>query len=55
MKSRINRASVQDLDYYNYLRDLAARVRRFDYPPPAPGYNPIFENLVTFLNYAVTL
>jgi hypothetical protein len=55
MKSRIYRALVQDLDYYDYLRDLVTRVRRFDYPPPALGYKPIFENLVTFLNYAATL
>ena len=55
MKSRIYRALVQDTDYYDYLRDLVTRVRRFDYPPPPPGYNPIFENLVNFLNYAVTL
>jgi hypothetical protein len=55
MKSHIYRALVQDLSYYDYLRDLVVRVRHFDYPPPPPNYNPIFENLVTFLKYAITL
>jgi hypothetical protein len=55
VKSRIYRALVQDLDYYDYLRDLVVRVRNFDYPPPPPNYNPVFENLVIFLNYAATL
>jgi hypothetical protein len=55
LKSRIYRALTQDSSYYDYLRELVPRVRRFDYPPPPPGFDPVFENLVTFLNYAITL
>lgn len=55
LKPRIYRAMVQDIDYYDYVRKLIPRVRRFDYPPPPPGHNPIYENLVNFLNYAITL
>ena len=54
LKPRIYRALTQDSSYYDYLRELVPRVRRFDYPPP-PGFNPVFENLVNFLNYAITL
>jgi hypothetical protein len=43
------------MSYYDYLRDLVPQVRRFDYPPPQPGCSPVFENLVDFLNYAITL
>jgi hypothetical protein len=55
LKPRIYRALIQDINYYDYLRDLVPQVRRFDYPPPPPGFNPVFENLVVFLNYAITL
>jgi hypothetical protein len=55
LKPRIYRALTQDMSYYDYLRDLVPRVRRFDYPPPTPGFNPVYENLVDFLNYALTL
>ena len=55
LKPRIYRALTQDISYYDYLRDLVPRVRQFDYPPPPPGFNPVFENLVNFLNYAITL
>jgi hypothetical protein len=55
LKPRIYRALTQDMSYYAYLRDLVPRVRRFDYPPPPPGFNPVYENLVDFLNYATTL
>jgi len=53
-KSRVYRALVQDLDCYDYLCDLVVRVKSFGYPPPALGYNPTFENLVIFLNYAAS-
>jgi hypothetical protein len=55
LKPRIYRALTQDMSYYDYLRCLVPRVRRFDYPPPPPGFNPVYENLVDFLNYATTL
>ena len=55
LKPRIYRALTQDSSYYDYLRDLVPRVRRFDYPPPPPGWNPVFENFVSFLNHALTL
>ena len=55
LKPRIYRALTQDSSYYDYLRDLVPRVRRFDYPPPPPGFNPVFENFVSFLNHALTL
>jgi hypothetical protein len=55
LKPRIYRALTQDMSYYEYLRQLVPRVRRFDYPPPPPGFNPVFENLVDFLQYALTL
>jgi hypothetical protein len=54
-KPRIYRALTQDSSYYDYLRELVPRVRRYDYPPSPPGFNPIFENLIHFLNYALTL
>jgi len=52
---RIYRALAQRPGYYEYLEDLIPRVRRFDYPPTPSGFNPILENLVNFLNYAVRL
>jgi hypothetical protein len=55
LKPRIYRALTQDSSYYDYLRDLVPRVRRFDYPPPPPGFNPVFENFVRFLQHAITL
>lgn len=55
LKPRIYRALTQDSSYYDYLRDLVPRVRRFDYPPSPPGFNPVFENFVNFLNHALTL
>jgi hypothetical protein len=55
LKPRIYRALTQHISYYDYLRDLVPQVRRFDYPPPPPGFDPTFENLVHFLNYTITL
>lgn len=52
---RLYRALAQRPGYYEYLEDLIPRVRRFDYPPTPPGFNPILENLVNFLNHAVRL
>ncbi len=52
---RIYRALAQRPGYYEYLEDLIPRVRRFDYPPTPAGFNPVLENLVNFLNHAVTL
>jgi hypothetical protein len=52
---RIYRALAQRPGYYEYLEDLIPRVRRFDYPPTPPGFNPILENLVNFLNHAAKL
>jgi hypothetical protein len=55
LKYRVYRAMAQRPGYYDYLRELIPRVRRFDYPPPPRGRNPNFENLVDFLNLAITL
>ena len=52
LRGRIYRAMAQRRGYYDYLRDLIQRVRRFDYPPSPPGFNPVLENLVDFLNDA---
>jgi hypothetical protein len=52
LRWRIYRAMAQRPGYYDYLRDLVPRIRRFDYPPTPPGFSPILENLVNFLNHA---
>jgi hypothetical protein len=54
-KARLYRAMTQSMSYYDYLRDLVPRVRRFDYPSPPPGYGLRSTDLVVFLNYAATL
>ena len=54
-RARVFRAMAQRPGYYDYLRDLVPRVRRFDYPPTPPGFSPILENLVGFLNWAAEL
>jgi hypothetical protein len=53
LRSRIYRALAQREGYYDYLRELCAQVRRFDYPPTRPHCRPEFENLVLWLNYAM--
>jgi len=55
LKPHLYRAMTQNTGYYDYLRDLVPRVRRFEYPSPPPGYELRFSNLVDFLNYAATL
>jgi hypothetical protein len=55
LQYRLYRAMIQDLSYYDHLRDLTPRVRQFDYPPPPPTYGALTTNLVYFLNYALTL
>jgi hypothetical protein len=55
LKPRLYRAMTQSSSYYDYLRDLVPRVRRFDYPPPPPSYGVLLTNLVDFLNHAATL
>jgi hypothetical protein len=55
MRSRLYRAMIQSMAYYDHLRELVPRVRRFDYPPPPEGYGLLSTNLVYFLNHATTL
>jgi hypothetical protein len=55
LRYQVYRAMIQDLSYYDHLYDLIPRVRRFDYPPPPPGYTELTTNLVVFLNHALTL
>ena len=55
LRWRIYRALAQRPGYYSYLTDLLARVKRFDYPEPPPGFNPVYENVVDFLNHAARL
>jgi hypothetical protein len=52
---RVYRALVHRPGYYDYLRDLIGHVREFDYPATPPGFNPVLENLVNFLNHARTI
>jgi hypothetical protein len=55
LRWRIYRSMAQRPGYYDYLRDLVPRIRRFDYPPTPPTFNPVLENLVNFLNHALEL
>jgi hypothetical protein len=55
VKSRIYRALAQRDGYYDYLRGLIPRIRRFEYPPVPIGFDPRWENIVTFLNYAISV
>jgi hypothetical protein len=55
LKYRVYRAMTQSASYYDELRDLVPRVRRFEYPDPPPGYGLVTTNLVHFLNYATSL
>jgi hypothetical protein len=55
LRARTFRAMANRPGYHDYLRDLVARVRRFDYPPTPRGFNPTLENLVNFLNHASEL
>lgn len=55
LRYRVYRAMAQREGYYDYLGGLIDRVRRFDYPPPTPGFVPRFENVVTYLNFSLTL
>jgi hypothetical protein len=55
LKYRLYRAMAQRDGYYEHLRDLIARARRFDYPPVPPGYNPVGQDLVQFLRFALSL
>ncbi len=55
LRWRTYRAMAQRAGYYDYLRGLVERIRRFDYPPSPPGFDPILENLVKFLNHAAAL
>jgi hypothetical protein len=54
-RARLNRAIASSPGYFDYLKELIPRIRRFDYPPVPNGLNPHAVNLVTFLNYAATL
>ncbi len=54
LRARAYRALAQRDGYYDYLRQVCARVRRFDYPPTPPGFVPRFENLVTYLEFAAS-
>jgi hypothetical protein len=55
LRWRIYRSMAQRPGYYDYLRDLVPRIRRFEYPPTPPGFTPVLENLVNFLNHALEL
>jgi hypothetical protein len=41
--------------YFNYLKEVVPKIRRFDYPPVPEGLSPITQDLVAFLNYAIDL
>lgn len=55
LKSTIYRALAQREGYYDFLRELIPRIRNFDYPPVPNGFNSKYENLVLFLNCALTI
>jgi hypothetical protein len=55
LKPRLYRAMTQSMSYYESLRELLPRVRRFEYPSPPPGYGLRSTDLVVFLNHAATL
>jgi len=55
VKYRLYRAMAQRDGHYAHLHDLIARARRFDYPPVPPGYNPVWQDLVQFLRFALSL
>ena len=51
-RARLNRAIASSPGYFDYLKDLIPRIRRFDYPAVPKGLNPLGVNLVSFLNHA---
>jgi hypothetical protein len=55
IQARLYRAMAARPGYYDYLRTLISRARAFDYPPTPPGRDPVFDDLVRFLNYAAEL
>jgi hypothetical protein len=55
VKPRLYRAMAGRPGYYDYLRDLTTKARRFDYPATPATLVPTFQNLVLFLNFASEL
>jgi hypothetical protein len=55
LKHHVYRAMTQSPSYYDYLRELIPRVRRFDYPAQPRDYGQLSSDLVYFLNHATTL
>ena len=51
----MNRAMASRPGYFDYLKDVIPKIRKFDYPPVPQGLNPITQDLVAFLNYAANL
>jgi hypothetical protein len=55
LRARVNRTLAGRPGYFEYLKEVVPRIRRFDYPPVPEGLVPIGQNLVDFLNYAAEL
>ncbi len=53
--SRVDRALGCREGYFEYVRELIPRLRRFDYSPVPQALKPRYENLVDFLCYAAEL
>jgi hypothetical protein len=54
-RARLNQAMASRPGYFNYLKEVVPKIRRFDYPPVPEGLSPITQDLVAFLNYAIDL
>jgi hypothetical protein len=55
VRARINRALAQRDGYYDDVLDVIAGARRFEYPTMPPDRDPKRNDLVAWLNYALTL
>lgn len=53
LRGRVDRALGCREGYYEHLRVWIPRLRRFEYPPIPRGLDPIGENLVDYLRYAL--